>query len=57
MIISSSTDESKKPSEIGPSVYTLPDGNTITIKDEKILGPEILFNPSIIGLENLCKYI
>ena len=33
-----------------------PDGNTIVVKEEKILGPEILFNPSIIGLENLCTY-
>jgi actin-related protein len=55
MIISASTDDSKKTNEISPSAYTLPDGNTIVVKDEKILGPEILFNPSLVGLENLCN--
>jgi centractin len=34
-------------------IYNLPDGNAIKIGDEKSLAPEILFNPSIIGNENL----
>ena len=34
-------------------IYNLPDGNAIKIGDEKSLAPEILFNPSIIGSENL----
>lgn len=32
-------------------VYTLPDGNTLKIGNEKSRAPEILFNPSLIGLE------
>ena len=34
-------------------IYNLPDGNAIKIGDERSLAPEILFNPSIIGSENL----
>ena len=33
--------------------YILPDGNSIELKDEKILAPEILINPLFIGSENL----
>lgn len=54
MVISATSDETKKTNEISPSAYTLPDGNTIIVKEEKILGPEILFNPTLVGLENLC---
>lgn len=54
-IISSSLNEdNRKVSDIGPSPYTLPDGNHITLKEEKILPTEILFNPGIVGLEYLC---
>jgi centractin len=31
--------------------YKLPDGNSISIGAEQFRAPEILFNPSIIGLE------
>jgi len=31
--------------------YTLPDGNIIYIQAEKFRAPEVLFNPSLIGLE------
>ena len=33
---------------------TLPDGNTISLTYEKQKAAEILFNPSIIGLEYPC---
>lgn len=55
-IISSSTsEENKKLGETGPTHYYLPDGNFVTLKEEKILAPEILFNPSMVGMEYLCK--
>ena len=55
-IISNNTsDESKKLSETASTHYTLPDGNFITLKEEKVLAPEILFNPSMVGTEFLCK--
>ena len=57
MIISSSTSEDSKKTTDTPTNYTLPDGTHIQIKDEKVTAPEILFNPSLIGLENLCKKI
>jgi centractin len=50
-----SLDETKKVGETGPTNYNLPDGNYITLKEEKVLAPEILFNPSMVGLEYLCK--
>ena len=50
-IMSSPTDDNKKLSETGPTHYSLPDGNLIPLKEEKILAPEILFNPSMVGLE------
>lgn len=37
--------------------YHLPDGNFVAIRDEKTAAPEILFNPQLVGLENLCKNI
>ncbi len=55
-IISSSTgEESKKLGETAASQYWLPDGNIIWIKEEKVLAPEIMFNPSMVGLEYPCK--
>lgn len=33
--------------------FTLPDGNVITLNDEIIRAPEVLFNPSLIGKEIL----
>jgi centractin len=35
--------------------YHLPDGNFVAIRDEKVMAPEILFDPLRIGLENLFK--
>lgn len=49
---SSSTD-----GKINENKYFLPDGNSVIIRDEKVLAPEILFNPLMVGLENLCKEI
>jgi len=49
-IISSSSSEENK---TGPTQYYLPDGNFIVMKEEKILAPEILFNPSMVGMEYL----
>jgi centractin len=54
-IISAGSEENKKLSETGPTNYFLPDGNFITLKEEKVLAPEILFNPSMVGMEYLCK--
>lgn len=54
-VISSSGDD-KKITVAGADHYNLPDGNAISLKEEKILAPEILFNPSMIGLEYLCNY-
>lgn len=53
-IISAGSEENKKLSETGPTNYFLPDGNFITLKEEKVLAPEILFNPSMVGMEYLC---
>merc|ERR1712070_55340 len=33
--------------------YELPDGQVITISDERFRCPEVLFNPSIIGMESV----
>ena len=35
--------------------HYLPDGKNISLGDERILAPEILFNPEIIGKEYLSK--
>merc|ERR1712173_392293 len=32
--------------------YELPDGNVITIGNERFRAPEVLFNPSLIGMES-----
>jgi len=34
---------------------TLPDGNVVQLSFEKSRAAEILFNPSLIGLEHPCK--
>jgi centractin len=57
IISSSSTEETKKLGETGATQYFLPDGNFIMLKEEKVLAPEIMFNPSMVGLEYLCKFI
>jgi len=36
-----------------PSVYQLPDGQTVNISSERHLAPEVLFNPTLIGSEEL----
>jgi centractin len=54
-IISSTSDDNRRLGETGPTNYNLPDGNYITLKEEKVLAPEILFNPSMIGLEYPCN--
>lgn len=54
--IISSNDESRKIGETGPTQYFLPDGNSILLKEEKVLAPEILFNPSLVGMEYLCTH-
>ena len=46
-------DKTKKISDSGATQYYLPDGNNLKIEDEKVLAPEILFNPSLIGMEYL----
>ena len=54
-LLSSSFGEDRRPNETGEINYYLPDGNFVKIKDEKIIAPEILFDPLRIGLENMCK--
>ena len=44
---------SKQSFNIKPTQYYLPDGSNISITDEKILAPEMLFNPEFIGKEYL----
>lgn len=51
--IISGLDDTRKTTETGQTQYFLPDGNFIKLGDEKILAPEILFNPSLIGSEYL----
>lgn len=34
-------------------VYQLPDGQTVTVSDERYMAPEILFQPSLIGSEEV----
>lgn len=52
-ILNNSSDEDKKKNETSPTNYVLPDGTFISLKEEKIMAPEILFNPSIVGTEFL----
>ena len=40
-------------SEDSDIAYELPDGNNITIGNERFRAPEILFKPSFVGLENV----
>ena len=59
MISNNPSDESKRLNETAQTLYTLPDGSYISLKEEKVLAPEILFNPSITGTEfigNLFKF-
>ena len=46
-------EETKKAANKNPVIYYLPDGTNISIGDEKILAPEILFHPEYIGKEYL----
>lgn len=55
IMLSPTNEDTKKIAETTPQQYFLPDGNMITIKEEKVLAPEIMFNPSMIGLEHMCK--
>ena len=43
----------EKSFSIQPTQYYLPDGSNISITDEKILAPEMLFNPEFMGKEYL----
>lgn len=45
--------EKNKKSDQNQTNFILPDGNYIKLEEEKILAPEILFNPSLIGMEYL----
>jgi centractin len=45
--------DGNKKAETGETNYILPDGNSIKIRDEKVLAPEILFKPYLIGYEYL----
>lgn len=56
-MLSTTTDDTLKISETGATNYALPDGNMISLKEEKIIAPEMLFNPSIVGLEYLCTFL
>lgn len=56
MISNNSNDESKRLSETAQTVYSLPDGTYVNVKEEKVLAPEILFNPSLAGTEFMRKY-
>lgn len=49
--INSNLDEYKLQDEKNQSNYTLPDGDTIKLSAEKYRAPEILFQPTKIGLE------
>jgi actin-related protein len=55
LLSSSSSEETKKIGETSAQQYFLPDGNFVMVKEEKVLAPEIMFNPSMIGLEHMCK--
>eukprot|EP00823_Brevimastigomonas_motovehiculus_P003394 TRINITY_DN2056_c0_g1_i1.p1 TRINITY_DN2056_c0_g1~~TRINITY_DN2056_c0_g1_i1.p1 ORF type:complete len:382 (+),score=63.79 TRINITY_DN2056_c0_g1_i1:61-1206(+) len=41
----------KEEAEETETSYTLPDGSTVSLGAEKYKAPEVLFNPSLIGLE------
>ena len=46
-------EETKRSANKNPNNYYLPDGSCMSIGDEKLLAPEILFNPEYIGKEYL----
>lgn len=56
-LLSSSSSDERRPNESNEAKYLLPDGNHVPIREEKVMAPEILFDPLRIGLENLCKKI
>ena len=45
--------DAKKSANKNPINYYLPDGSSISVGDERLLAPEILFNPEYIGKEYL----
>ena len=45
--------DAKKAANKNPINYYLPDGSSISVGDERLLAPEILFNPEYIGKEYL----
>jgi|AntRauTorckE5430_2_1112549.scaffolds.fasta_scaffold01509_3 centractin len=54
----SGTDDRIKPGvgsseDTAQAVYQLPDGQTVSISNERHLAPEVLFNPSLIGSEEV----
>lgn len=53
----SSTDDRTKSGatseDAAKAVYQLPDGQTVNISSERHLAPEVLFNPSLIGSEEM----
>jgi centractin len=51
-IASITGDESKKT----PTQYFLPDGNFVSLREEKVLATELIFNPSLMGMEYLCIF-
>jgi len=53
--VAESFDEEMKKSDSDSSIektYELPDGNVITIGNERFRCPEVLFKPNLIGMEN-----
>ncbi len=54
-LLSSSSSDERRPNESNETKYLLPDGNHVPIREEKVMAPEILFDPLRVGLENLCK--
>jgi len=53
--VADSFDEEMKKSDSDSSIektYELPDGNVITIGNERFRCPEVLFKPNLIGMEN-----
>ncbi len=53
IMANTTNDEDRRRAETATTHYTLPDGTFITLKEEKVMAPEILFNPSIVGMEFL----
>ena len=42
-----------KPQNVPESQFYLPDGKTITLKEEKVYATETIFDPSLVGMEYL----